>query len=96
VQRRLTRGAVPVPAARQAGARLALVLVTGAPPGVIAGSVIRVTVRPGPRVFDQVVAVLLPVGASPVVSGRLVPALAGKMAEGAGQAGEWCRTEPWR
>jgi len=48
----------------QTGGRLALVLVTGTLPGVIAGSVIRVELLPGPRVFDLVVAaVLLPLGA---------------------------------
>jgi uncharacterized protein len=48
----------------QTGGRLALVLVTGTLPGVVAGSVIRVELLPGPRVFDLVVAaVLLPLGA---------------------------------
>ena len=48
----------------QTGGRLAVVLVTGTLPGVIAGSVIRVELLPGPRVFDLVVAaVLLPLGA---------------------------------
>ncbi|HUC22706.1 MAG TPA: sulfite exporter TauE/SafE family protein [Streptosporangiaceae bacterium] len=48
----------------QTGGRLALVLVAGTVPGVIAGSVIRVELLPGPRVFDLVVAaVLLPLGA---------------------------------
>jgi uncharacterized protein len=47
----------------QTGGRLALVLIAGTLPGVIAGSIIRVKVLPGPRVFDLVVAaVLLPVG----------------------------------
>ena len=47
----------------QTGGRLALVLVAGTLPGVIAGSVIRVELLPGPRVFDLVVcAVLLPLG----------------------------------
>ncbi len=47
----------------QAGGRLALVLIAGTVPGVIAGSVIRVELLPGPRVFDLVVAaVLLPLG----------------------------------
>jgi len=51
----------------------------------------------GPRVVDLVVvAVLLPLGAGLVVtrlsrSGLVV----GKVAEGAGDAGEWCRTVPW-
>jgi uncharacterized membrane protein YfcA len=48
---------------KQTGGRLALVLITGTLPGVIAGSVIRVELLPGPRVFDLVVAaVLLPLG----------------------------------
>jgi hypothetical protein len=47
----------------QTGGRLALVLVAGTLPGVIAGSVIRVELLPGPRVFELVVAaVLLPLG----------------------------------
>jgi uncharacterized protein len=47
----------------QTGGRLALVLAAGTVPGVIAGSVIRVELLPGPRVFDLVVtAVLLPLG----------------------------------
>jgi uncharacterized membrane protein YfcA len=48
----------------QTGGRLTLVLIAGTVPGVIAGSVIRVELLPGPRVFDLVVAaVLLPLGA---------------------------------
>jgi uncharacterized protein len=48
----------------QAGGRLALVLIAGTLPGVVAGSVIRVKVLPGPQVFDLVVAaVLVPLGA---------------------------------
>jgi uncharacterized protein len=47
----------------QNGGRLALVLIAGTLPGVIAGSVIRVELLPGARVFDRVVAaVLLPLG----------------------------------
>jgi len=47
----------------QTGGRLALVLIAGTLPGVVAGSIIRVKVLPGPRVFDLVVAaVLLPLG----------------------------------
>jgi uncharacterized protein len=49
---------------QQTGGRLALVLIAGTLPGVIAGSVIRVELLPGPRVFDLVVAaVLIPLGA---------------------------------
>jgi hypothetical protein len=48
----------------QTGGRLALVLIAGTLPGVIAGSVIRVELLPGAQVFDVVVgAVLLPLGA---------------------------------
>jgi hypothetical protein len=75
----------------QTGGRLALVLIAGTLPGVIAGSVIRVTLLPGPQVFDLVVAaVLVPLGiwlaltrpAPPSDSGRRVrliptPALVG-------------------
>ena len=47
----------------QTGGRLALVLIIGTLPGVIAGSVIRVELVPGPRVFDlMVAALLLPLG----------------------------------
>src|ERR1700735_846759 len=48
----------------QVGGRLAVVLIAGTLPGVIAGSVIRVELLPGPRLFDFVVAaVLSPLGA---------------------------------
>ncbi len=48
----------------QTGGRLALVLIAGTLPGVVAGSFIRVKLIPGPRVFDVVVAaVLVPLGA---------------------------------
>jgi uncharacterized protein len=47
----------------QTGGRLAVILIAGTLPGVIAGSVIRVEVLPGPRVFGIAVAtVLLPLG----------------------------------
>ncbi len=47
----------------QTGGRLALILISGTLPGVIAGSVIRVEVLPGPRVFGIVAAtVLVPLG----------------------------------
>jgi uncharacterized membrane protein YfcA len=47
----------------QNGGRLALVLIAGTLPGVIAGSVIRVELLPGAGVFDFVVAaVLMPLG----------------------------------
>jgi hypothetical protein len=47
----------------QTGGRLAAVPIAGTLPGVIAGSVIRVMLLPGPRVFDLVVAaVLVPLG----------------------------------
>ena len=45
------------------GGHLALLLIAGTVPGVIAGSIIRVELLPGPRVFDLVgAAVLLPAG----------------------------------
>jgi uncharacterized membrane protein YfcA len=48
----------------QTGGRLALVLVAGTLPGVVAGSVIRVELLPSAHLFDFVVAaVLLPLGA---------------------------------
>src|SRR4030088_1445389 len=47
----------------QTGGRLALILIAGTLPGVIAGSLIRVELVPGPRVFDLLVAaLLLPLG----------------------------------
>jgi len=47
----------------QTGGRLALLLIAGTLPGVIAGSVIRVELVPGPRVFDLLIAgLLLPLG----------------------------------
>ncbi len=47
----------------QTGGRLAVLLIAGTLPGVIAGSVIRVELLPGSHVFDLVVAaVLLPLG----------------------------------
>jgi uncharacterized protein len=47
----------------QRGGRLALLLIAGTVPGVVAGSAIRVELLPGPRVFSLVVAaVLLPLG----------------------------------
>jgi len=47
----------------QTGGRLALILIAGTLPGVIAGSIIRVELLPGPHVFDLVVgAVLTPLG----------------------------------
>jgi uncharacterized protein len=47
----------------QTGGRLAVVLISGTLPGVVAGSVIRVELLPSPRVFDLVVAaVLVPLG----------------------------------
>ena len=48
----------------QTGGRLALILIAGTLPGVVAGSVIRVELLPSQQVFDLVVAaVLLPLGA---------------------------------
>jgi len=60
----------------QTGGRLALVLITGTLPGVVAGSFIRVKLIPGPHVFDLVVAaVLIPLGIWLVLTR---PASAGK------------------
>jgi len=48
----------------QRGGRLSLLLIAGTVPGVVAGSVIRVELLPGPEVFSLVVAaVLIPLGA---------------------------------
>jgi hypothetical protein len=48
---------------QQTGGRLALVLIAGTVPGVIAGSIIRVELLPSAHVFDLVVAaVLIPLG----------------------------------
>jgi uncharacterized protein len=48
----------------QVSRRLALVLIAGTTPGVVAGSVIRVEFLPGPRMFALIVgAVLVPLGA---------------------------------
>jgi len=58
----------------QAGDRLALALIAGTLPGVVAGSVIRVELLPGPQVFDLVVgAVLLPLGIWLVLTGPARP-----------------------
>src|SRR6201991_2834514 len=47
----------------QTGGRLAVLLIAGTLPGVVAGSVIRVELLPGSHVFDLVVAaVLVPLG----------------------------------
>ena len=47
----------------QTGGRLALLLTAGTLPGVITGSIIRVELVPGPRVFDlMIAALLLPLG----------------------------------
>ena len=47
----------------QIGGWLALLLITGTLPGVITGSIIRVELVPGPRVFDlMITALLLPLG----------------------------------
>jgi len=65
----------------QTGGRLALVLIAGTVPGVIAGSVIRVELLPGPRVFDlAVAAVLLPLGAFLVLTRPARPADPGRPA----------------
>ena len=40
----------------QTGGSLAVLLIAGTVPGVIAGSIVRVELLPGPRVFDLVIA----------------------------------------
>jgi uncharacterized membrane protein YfcA len=60
----------------QSGGRLALVLIAGTLPGVIAGSVIRVELLPSAHLFDFVVAaVLVPLGAWLALTGpaRVIP-----------------------
>jgi uncharacterized membrane protein YfcA len=58
----------------QGGGRLAVLLTAGTLPGVIAGSVIRVVLLPGPRIFSLVVAaVLLPLGAWLAATGPVRP-----------------------
>ena len=67
----------------QTGGRLAVVLISGTLPGVVAGSVIRVELLPGPRVFDLVVAALLvPLG------GWLALTRPGRAPAGTGEAAE--------
>jgi hypothetical protein len=69
----------------QTGGRLAVVLVAGTLPGVIAGSVIRVEQLPGARVFDLVVAA--PRRHRPECRGGAAPAggLAGRDEAGPGE-----------
>jgi len=56
---------------QQTGGRLAPILITGTLPGVIAGSVIRVELVPGPRVFGLLVCALLgPLGLWLAATGR--------------------------
>jgi uncharacterized membrane protein YfcA len=63
----------------QTGGRLALVLIAGTLPGVIAGSIIRVELLPGPHIFDLVVAaVLIPLGAWLAITGPARPPAAGE------------------
>lgn len=48
---------------KQTGGRLTVVLLAGTLPGIVAGSVIRVELLPGPRAFEIVIAaVLIPLG----------------------------------
>ena len=54
----------------QTGGRLTRTLLIGTVPGVVVGSIIRVELVPGPRVFDAVIAlVLVPLGAWLLVRG---------------------------
>src|ERR1700744_4934311 len=58
----------------QTGGKLAVILIAGTLPGVIAGSVIRVELLPGARVFDFVVAsVLVPLGIWLALTGPVAP-----------------------
>ena len=59
---------------RQTGGPLTRTLLTGTIPGVVVGSIIRVKVVPGPRVFDAVIAfVLVPLGSWLLVRGGDTP-----------------------
>ncbi len=58
----------------QTGGRLTRTLLVGTLPGVIAGSIIRVELVPGPRVFEGVIAVvLIPLGSWLLVKGGSDP-----------------------
>jgi uncharacterized protein len=60
----------------QTGGLLALLLITGTLPGVITGSIIRVELVPGPRVFDlMIAALLLPLGIWLAVTWRAATAI---------------------
>ena len=60
---------------------VALVLIAGTLPGVIAGAVIRVELLPGPHVFDLVIAaVLVPLGGWLAVTGPARPVRAARAA----------------
>jgi uncharacterized membrane protein YfcA len=71
---------------QQTGGRLTRTLLLGTVPGVVVGSIIRVEVVPGPRVFDGVVAlVLIPLGVSLLVLRGQQP-----------KTGRWaCMSERW-
>ena len=73
----------------QTGGRLALVLIAGTLPGVVAGSVIRVELLPGARVFDLVVAgVLVPLGLwLTLIRPGVPPTPASRRARAAGRCG---------
>src|ERR1700759_568452 len=78
----------------QTGGRLAWVLITGTLPGVIAGSVSRVELLPGPKVFDLVVAaVLVPLGAC--WCSRVLPASCLRSAGGFLFRSWLCWRRPW-
>jgi uncharacterized protein len=84
---------------RQTGGRLTRVLVLGTAPGVIVGSIIRVELLPGARLFELIIAlVLIPLGASlltrrriadlvPPITSRLSPARLGVTAAVVGCVG---------
>ena len=56
----------------QTGGSLTVLLLAGTIPGVVAGSVVRVELLPGPRTFELVIAiVLVPLGSWLATDGRL-------------------------
>ena len=65
----------------QTGGRLTRTLLIGTVPGVVVGSIIRVELVPGPRVFDAVIAfVLIPLGSWLVIRGGDMPNGRGRVA----------------
>ena len=80
----------------QTGGRLALVLIAGTLPGVIAGSVIRVKLLPGPHVFDLVVAaVLIPLGIWLALPPRRLAPVSQTVRSGRSRLPCWRAWPPW-